>query len=436
MTRGNRASACHCFGGTRLKIAVIGLGYVGLPLALALAKHFEVTGYDVSESRIKELAAGTDRTGEVDEGNLNQSSLSVTIDPADISGSDVFIVTVPTPITDACEPDLTALLASSKLVGEAMRAGAIVVFESTVYPGVTEDLCGPALERASGMRCGEDFFLGYSPERINPGDRLHRIDTVTKIVAGQTPETTATLMKIYNAVTNGNAFQATNIRTAEAAKVIENAQRDINIAFINEVSMIFKKAGISTPDVLEAANTKWNFLPFTPGLVGGHCIGVDPFYLAHLSRQLGHDPEIILAGRRINDGMAAFIAKSICTLFTGGPKHVLVLGLTFKENVPDLRNSKVADLVACFQSAGHKVSVHDVHADKNEARSEYGLELLDDLQLDHPADCVVGAVSHDAYKKLDKSILMSLVSPEGIVADLKGMWSELELASSVKRWNL
>lgn len=419
-----------------MKIAVIGLGYVGLPLALELAKHFDVTGFDVSEVRVDELRNGVDRTGEVDQGHLKESSLVATVDSDDIAGSDVFIVTVPTPISKASEPDLSALLTSSATVGKTMSKGAIVVFESTVYPGVTEDVCGPVLEDASGLICGEDFFLGYSPERINPGDKEHRIDTVTKIVAGQNPEATATLMEIYNAVTNGNAFQATDIRTAEAAKVIENAQRDINIAFINEVSMIFKKAGISTQDVLKAANTKWNFLPFTPGLVGGHCIGVDPFYLAHLSRQLGHDPEIILAGRRINDGMADFIANSICALFDEGEKDILVLGLTFKENVPDLRNSKVADLISCLQSAGHKVRVHDAFADKDEAQAEYGIELLSDLELPTPVDCVIGAVGHDAYKDMKSATLESLVAPNGVVADLKSMWSELVLSPTVKRWNL
>jgi UDP-N-acetyl-D-galactosamine dehydrogenase len=418
------------------QIAVIGLGYVGLPLALALAKHFSVVGYDVSSSRIKALDAFEDATNEVDADTLRTTSMDFTDRVEDIKLCDTFIVTVPTPVDADNTPNLSAVLSACKTVGSVMRPGAIVVFESTVYPGVTEDVCGPALEEASGLKCGVDFFLGYSPERINPGDKEHTIERITKVVSGQTPEVTKTLMDMYGAVTAGNVFEAKDIKTAEAAKVIENAQRDINIAFINEISMIFNKAGISTQDVLAAANTKWNFLNFRPGLVGGHCIGVDPFYLAHLSRELNHDPEIILAGRRINDGMADFITQSICAMLGEGSKNILVLGLTFKENVPDLRNSKVADLIACLQRAGHQVRIHDAFADKDEAKHEYGIDLLDDLPLDGTADCVIGAVGHENYKAFDDATLLSLMKPVGVVADLKGIWSDIQLGPSVKRWNL
>lgn len=419
-----------------MQIAVIGLGYVGLPLALALAKHFSVVGFDVSSSRIAALGAFEDATNEVDSDALRETSMTFSDQIEDITACDTFVVTVPTPVDDDNTPNLGAVLSACQTVGSVMQPGAIVVFESTVYPGVTEDVCGPALEAASGLVCGKDFYLGYSPERINPGDREHTIERITKVVSGQTPEITKKLLGMYGAVTSGNVFEAKDIKTAEAAKVIENAQRDINIAFINEISMIFNKAGISTQDVLEAANTKWNFLNFKPGLVGGHCIGVDPFYLAHLSRELGHDPEIILAGRRINDGMADFITKSICALFDNGPKHILVLGLTFKENVPDLRNSKIADLIACLQNAGHKVNVHDAFADKDEAKAEYGIELLGDLRLDQPADCVIGAVGHEMYQAFDVAALSALVTQAGVVADLKGIWSNLDLGPSVTRWNL
>lgn len=418
------------------KIAVIGLGYVGLPLALELARHFPVVGFDISSGRVSALAAFVDATNEVEPEALQATSMIFSDQVDAISGCDTYIVTVPTPVDADTTPNLGAVLSACRTAGSVLKPGAIVVFESTVYPGVTEDICGPALEAASGLVCGKDFFLGYSPERINPGDREHTIDRITKVVAGQTPEVTQKLLGIYGAVTSGNVFEAKDIKTAEAAKVIENAQRDINIAFINEISMIFTKAGISTQDVLEAANTKWNFLPFTPGLVGGHCIGVDPFYLAHLSRQLGHDPEVILAGRRINDSMAAFIADSICALFENGPKHILVLGLTFKENVPDLRNSKVADLVQALTNAGHKVSVHDAFADKDEAKAEYGIDLVPALPLDGVVDCVIGAVSHEAYKQLDADTLASMVVPTGVVADLKGLWRDVVLPDGIRRWSL
>ena len=327
------------------RIAVLGLGYVGLPLAVALARHYKVTGFDIDAGRVAEIAAGRDRTGEVPAKRLAKSTLAVSTEEGELAGCDVFIITVPTPVDESNAPDLGAVLAACDIAGRQLSTGAIVVLESTVYPGVTEEHCGPRLEAASGLRCGTDFFLGYSPERINPGDREHTVERITKVVAGQTPEVTARLVALYGAVNGGNVFTARDIKTAEAAKVIENAQRDINIAFINEITMIFQKLGLSAYDVLEAAGTKWNFLDFAPGLVGGHCIGVDPYYLAHRARQAGHEPEIVLAGRRINDGMADFIVERVAER-VAAPGRVLVLGLTFKENVPDIRNSKVIDIVA------------------------------------------------------------------------------------------
>jgi UDP-N-acetyl-D-galactosamine dehydrogenase len=416
----------------KAKIAVIGLGYVGLPLALAMSRHFSVAGFDTSKSRVEELNAGHDRTGEVAPGVLEETALKISADAAVIDGADYFIITVPTPVDADNRPDLSHVLGACRVVGRTMKKGAVVVLESTVYPGVTEDICGPELEQASGMTAGEDFFLGYSPERINPGDREHTIDKITKVVAAQTPAATDALADLYGTITEGGVFKAKDIKTAEAAKVIENAQRDINIAFINEISMIFSRLGLSTHDVLAAAGSKWNFLPFEPGLVGGHCIGVDPFYLAHLSEQVGHHPEIILAGRKINDGMAAFMAGRIHERLSGlfkdaGPVRVLVLGVTFKENVPDLRNTKVVDLINALTGHGHSVDVHDAMAVAEEAREHFGLTLVGDLDRCRDYDCVVGAVSHDEYTAFDGDALAALIKPQGLIVDLKGMWRDVEL---------
>ncbi|MEX0694471.1 MAG: nucleotide sugar dehydrogenase [Rhodospirillales bacterium] len=418
------------------KIAVIGLGYVGLPLALALARHYPVTGFDISKTRIAELQAARDRSGEVDPETLRTSTMRFSHDTADLAGNDVFIVTVPTPVDADNMPDLGALTAACSILGKVIRPGNVVVFESTVYPGITEDFCGPAIAAVSGLKCGEDFFLGYSPERINPGDREYTVEKITKVVSGQTPEITEKLAVIYGAVTGGNIFAAKNIKTAEAAKVIENAQRDINIAFVNELAMICNKIGLSTHDVLAAARTKWNFLPFTPGLVGGHCIGVDPYYLAHLARSLGHEPEVILSGRRINEGMAGFIAEQIDRQLGHKPSRVLVLGLTFKENVPDLRNSKTADLIRQLRALGHHVDVHDPCADPVEARREYGVELHATLQDIEPVHCIVGAVCHKVYGDFTREILSSLIVDDGLIADLKGMWRGIDMPEGVRRWNL
>ena len=421
-------------------IAVIGLGYVGLPLAVALARHYDVIGFDIDGARVAAIAAGDDRTGEVERPVLLASSLHPTADPAALGRATIHIVTVPTPVTAANEPDMRALLAACETVGRALRPGATVVFESTVYPGVTEDLCGPALERAAGLTAGKDFFLGYSPERINPGDRTHTVDRITKVVAGQTPEIAARLAAIYGRITTGGTFIAASIRTAEAAKAIENAQRDLNIAFINEVTMIFNRLGLSVHDVLEASATKWNFLPFKPGLVGGHCIGVDPYYLAHCAQAAGHEPEIILAGRRINDGMGPYIAGEIMRALDAppgnSPPRLLVLGLTFKEDVPDLRNSKVVDLIDGLRRAGAAVTVHDPLADPQEALALYGIALESELPAIAGFDGLVAAVPHALYRDFTADSFSRLVRPGGLVADVKGIWRKLPMPDTIRRWQL
>ena len=417
-------------------VVVVGLGYVGLPLALALAKHGAVLGFDISGARIAELKRGYDRTAEVTSEALASSTLALTDDPAEIDGGHIVIVTVPTPVGADNKPDLSAVVAASETVGRSLKPGAIVVYESTVYPGVTEDICGPALERASGLVCGKDFFLGYSPERINPGDREHTVERITKIVAGQTPEVLERLAALYGAINGGKIHRAPDIRTAEAAKVIENAQRDINIAFVNEVAMILGRLEINANDVLDAANTKWNFLPFRPGLVGGHCIGVDPYYLAHAAELAGHHPEIILAGRRINDGVGAYVAGNIAAAMARAGGRVLVLGLTFKENVPDLRNSKVIDVISALIERGYRVDVYDPHADGPEAMAQYGIDLLPDLEGASGYDAVVGAVRHREFEAFEAADLLRLAAADAVVADIKGMWRDLKLPPGVRRWQL
>ncbi len=408
---------------------------MGLPLAVALARHYKVVGFDIDAGRVAEIAAGRDRTGEVTAERLAEATLAVSTEEGELAGCDVFIITVPTPVDEKNAPDLGAVLAACDIAGRQLRSGAIVVLESTVYPGATEEDCGPRLEAASGLECGADFFLGYSPERINPGDREHTVERITKVVAGQTPEVTARLAALYGAINGGNVFTARDIKTAEAAKVIENAQRDINIAFVNEITMIFQRLGLSAYDVLEAAGTKWNFLNFAPGLVGGHCIGVDPYYLAHRARQAGHEPEIVLAGRRINDGMADFIVGCVAER-VAAPGRVLVLGLTFKENVPDLRNSKVIDIVAGLGKRGFSVDVFDPVADQAEARATYGVELAPELDALSGYDAVVAAVKHDLFRAFDKQRFATLLAPGGLVADIKGMWRDRDLPEGLRRWQL
>lgn len=407
------------------RIAVIGLGYVGLPLAVGLAGRYSVVGFDLDASRVAELAAGKDRTGEVDGPTLAAAGLAVTADAAALVGADAYIITVPTPVNEANRPDLGAVVAASRTVGGAIGKGAIVVLESTVYPGVTEEVVGPEVAQASGLEYGRDFFVGYSPERINPGDREHTVSRITKVVAGQTPEVAAMLGEMYGAINGGNVFLARNIRTAEAAKVIENAQRDVNIAFINEVTMIFNKMDISVHDVLAAARTKWNFLPFTPGLVGGHCISVDPYYLAEAAARRGHHPEVVLAGRRINDGMAGYIAARLSRVLAKrrpGPASILVLGLAFKENVPDLRNTKVMEMVRELEANGHNVDVHDPVIDPAAARHEYGQAVLPEMPSGRRYDAIVLAVAHRQFADVPARALAALVSPGALVFDIKGQW--------------
>jgi UDP-N-acetyl-D-galactosamine dehydrogenase len=423
-----------------MKIVVVGLGYVGLPLAVALAKVFDVIGVDIDAGRVAELRQGHDRTREVEDANLKASSLKYSADIAEARGADIYIVTVPTPVDHANQPDLRPVMSATRSVAGVLEASKrpIIVYESTVYPGVTEELCGPELERVSGLRRGVDFFLGYSPERINPGDREHTVDKITKVVAGENPDVTQTLCELYGAVTSGGTFAAASIKAAEAAKVIENAQRDINIAFMNEITQIFGKMGISIYDVLDAASTKWNFLKFAPGLVGGHCIGVDPYYLSYKAQQLGHLPRVILAGRSINDHMGSWIADEVHSRLARTPGHqceILMLGLTFKEDVPDLRNSKVADVVRRLEWLGHKVTVHDPLADPAEARHEYGIELSADA-LDHRYDAVVAAVPHQSYKELGLQGAAARVRQGGLVADVKGLWRSEAAPDGVERWSL
>jgi UDP-N-acetyl-D-galactosamine dehydrogenase len=415
------------------RIAVIGLGYVGLPLAVALAAHGPTTGYDRDRDRIAELARGHDRTSEVGGAALGASTLALTDDPARLAGHTVFMITVPTPVDARNAPDLGAVVAACRAIAPALAAGALVVLESTVYPGATEEVVGPTLAGLSGLVAGRDFFLGYSPERINPGDREHTLERITKIVAGQTPAVAERLARIYRPVTGGRIHLAPDLRTAEAAKAIENAQRDINIAFVNEVAMICQRLGLSVHDVLEAARTKWNFLDFQPGLVGGHCIGVDPYYLAHKAEEVGHHPQIILAGRAVNDAMAGFVAERLAERLAPGAR-ILALGLTFKENVPDLRNSKAAELILTLRERGFEVQVHDPLADAGEALRHYGLDLLEALPQDAAYDAVLGTVPHRAYADLDAAALARLVRPGGLLADLKGRWRHLELPPDRRRW--
>jgi UDP-N-acetyl-D-galactosamine dehydrogenase len=416
-------------------VVVVGLGYVGLPLAVALAKSVETWGLDVDTGRIAQLQQGHDRTGEIDADRLAASSLRLTTDPASCPDADFYIVTVPTPVDENNKPDLSIVMAATRTVGGMLKAGrrSIVVYESTVYPGVTEEMCGPELERVSGLVCGEDFFLGYSPERINPGDREHTVDRITKVVSGQTPEVLEAVAALYGQVTTGGVFRAASIKAAEAAKVIENAQRDINIAFVNEITQIFARMDLSVWDVLEAAGTKWNFLKFEPGMVGGHCIGVDPYYLAHRATELGCDPRIILAGRDMNDGMASWVAKEVHG-WHGAAGRVLVLGLAFKQDVPDLRNSKVADLVAAFGALGHQIEVHDPLVSAPEALHEYGIELVAEPAGQY--DLVVLAVPHRALID-DFARFAGLLEPGGGIVDLKNaLTGSGRVPDGIKLWTM
>jgi UDP-N-acetyl-D-galactosamine dehydrogenase len=405
------------------RVCVVGLGYVGLPLAVAFGGAYDTLGYDLDAGRIEELRRGHDRTLEVDAEELAGSArLRLSADPADLTDRNVYVVTVPTPINADREPDLAAIVSASRAIGRYLKAGDVVVYESTVYPGCTEEICVPVLEEVSGLKFNRDFFCGYSPERANPGDRQHRLTTIMKVTAGSTPEAAAFVDALYAAIVPAGTHLASSIRVAEAAKVIENTQRDLNIALINEVAMICNRLGIDTQEVLDAAGTKWNFLPFRPGLVGGHCIGVDPYYLTHKAQAIGHNPEVILAGRKINDGMGAYVAGQVRELAAKAgiapPARALVLGLAFKENCPDLRNTRVIDVVGELSRLGFAVDIHDPWVDAAEARHEYGVELTAE-----PArgvyDVIVLAVAHKAFLDLGAAGVRALGRPGAVVYDVK-----------------
>lgn len=422
------------------KIAVIGLGYVGLPVAVSFARAgIIVVGFDIDQKRIAELREGHDRTHEVDASDLHHPCLSFTHDTKAFGASDFYIVTVPTPIDDARQPDLSAMFAASRTVAGVLQKGDIVVYESTVYPGAVEEDCVPILEKASGLTAGADFTVGYSPERINPGDKQHRFETIMKVVSAQDPATLDIVANVYGSVVTAGIHRAPSIKVAEAAKVIENTQRDLNIAFMNELSLIFQALNIDTGDVLAAARTKWNFMPFQPGLVGGHCIGVDPYYLTYRAEKAGYHPEVILAGRRINDGMGQRIARECIRGLLrrkGSGGVVTVLGLTFKEDVPDTRNSRVVDVIRELQSFGLKVQVSDPMADPADAKHEYGVTLtpFDALQ---PADSVIVAVAHRDYVDAGWPMIQKLLAGgSGLVLDIKGRLDRDKLPAGIELWRL
>ena len=412
----------------RERIAVVGLGYVGLPLAVHLSRHFSVTGFDISDRRIQELEAGRDRTLEVSQDELQAAAVQFTSDPKQLSLCRLIIVSVPTPIDASRMPDLGPVVSSSEIVGDHMVKGSCIVYESTVYPGVTEDICGEILARRSGMTLGRDFTLGYSPERINPGDKVHTLETIVKVVSGSDEPTRRLLSKVYGTVVRAGIHEASSIKVAESAKVIENTQRDLNIALMNELAMIFHKMNIDTAEVLAAAATKWNFLPFRPGLVGGHCIGVDPYYLTFKAQQLGYHPEMILAGRRINDSMGKYVAERAVKMMIIAGKQVLgarvaVLGLTFKEDVPDLRNTRVVDIIRELQDYGVEVRVHDPLADAEEARKHYGIDLVS-MEGMSGADAVILAVPHAFYRNMGLDAVSGLcVDSRPLVIDVKGAFT-------------
>jgi UDP-N-acetyl-D-galactosamine dehydrogenase len=405
------------------KIVVIGLGYVGLPLLVEFGKKFPCIGFDINEKRIQELEAGIDQTNEMTTEELSTVKLKYTSNVADLKEANVYIVTVPTPIDAQKRPNLRPLEASSATVGSVLSKGDVVVYESTVYPGATEEVCVPILEKASGLTLNEDFCVGYSPERINPGDKTHRIDSIVKVTSGSTPEASTYVDALYKKIVKAGTHKASSIKVAEAAKVIENTQRDLNIALINELCIIFEKLGIDTEEVLQAAGTKWNFLPFRPGLVGGHCISVDPYYLTHKAEEIGYHPEVILAGRRINDGMGPYIAERVVKLMTQQRIHivdsnVLIMGLSFKENCPDLRNTRVVDIIDSLQEFNVNVDVHDPWADDNEAQQEYGIRLNSQLSADS-YDAIILAVAHDCFKKLSVDTIRSYGKSKCILFDVK-----------------
>lgn len=413
-----------------MKIAIIGLGYVGLPLAVAFAEHYPTVGFDINRKRIVELQNGLDHTQEMDRDRLQGAlsstegkGLTLTDDNEQLSDCTVFIVTVPTPITKFKTPDLGPLLAASATVGRALKSGDIVIYESTVYPGCTEEDCVPVLEKASGLKYNVDFFCGYSPERINPGDRKNTLETIQKVVSGSTEEVAEKVEILYRSIVPAGTFRASSIKVAEACKAIENAQRDVNISFVNELSLIFDRMGIDTQEVLEAAATKWNFLKFTPGLVGGHCIGVDPYYLMHKSQCLGYNPQVILSGRSINDGMGRFVAsKTVKLMIRHGIRivgsRVLVLGFTFKENCPDTRNTKVVDVIDELEDFGIHVDVYDPHALRDEVKAEYAIDLLAQQPDPKQYDGIILTVAHDEFRSIDFSFVRNQPT---VLFDVKGI---------------
>lgn len=407
-----------------VKLAVVGLGYVGLPLAVEFGKKRSVLGFDINARRIEELQEGRDHTLEVDARELSEAvQLSFTCNAEQLATANVFIVTVPTPIDDYKQPDLTPLIRASETIGKVLKRGDIVIYESTVYPGATEDECVPVLERVSGLRFNEDFFAGYSPERINPGDKMHRVSTIKKITSGSTPEIADLIDALYGQIIVAGTHKAPSIRVAEAAKVIENTQRDVNIALINELALIFNKLGIDTQAVLEAAGTKWNFLPFRPGLVGGHCIGVDPYYLTHKAQSIGYHPEIILAGRRLNDSMGGYVVSQLVKTMTKRRiqvqgSRVLVMGLAFKENCPDLRNTRIVDIVKELGEYSTEVDVYDPWVDPEAAVHEYGITPVASLQQG-AYDAIILAVAHEQFVAMGCDEIRALGKPEHVLYDLK-----------------
>ncbi|WP_066269199.1 nucleotide sugar dehydrogenase [Hydrogenophaga palleronii] len=417
-------------------IAIIGLGYVGLPLAVEFGKHRAVLGFDIDARRIDELRQGRDHTRECSDQDLQAAQhLRYSCDAADLRDAGVYIVTVPTPVDQANRPDMTPLVRASETVGKALKRGDVVIYESTVYPGATEEVCVPELERCSGLKFNEDFFCGYSPERINPGDKVNTLTTIRKIVSGSTPEVADAVDALYSAIIKAGTWKASSLKVAEAAKVIENSQRDLNIAFVNELSVIFERIGIDTLEVLEAAGSKWNFLPFRPGMVGGHCIGVDPYYLTHKAEELGYHPQVILAGRRINDNMARYAARSIVRRMLKNGIDVArstvgVMGITFKENCPDIRNSKVADLVRELQGWNVNVVVTDPWADAEEVQHEYGIQL-GKLDPARPVDSLIVAVGHQEYRQQTPEALRALCTRQHqpVIGDLKSLYDRHALAA-------
>ena len=423
-------------------VAVVGLGYVGLPIAVAFGKFAPVIGFDINKTKVEELRKGIDRTGEVSPKDLSTSQVRYTYEPADLKASDFIIVAVPTPISEALQPDLKALRMVSEVIGANMSRGTIVVYESTVYPGVTEEICLPILEKKSGLKAGVDFKVGYSPERINPGDKEHTIEKIVKVVSAQDAESLEIVADTYGMVIKAGVHRASSIKVAEAAKVIENTQRDLNIALMNELALIFHRLGIDTKSVLEAAGTKWNFLKFSPGLVGGHCIGVDPYYLTAKAESVGYHPQVILSGRRINNGMGKFVAEQTIKLLSqlSRPTNQLtvgVLGLTFKENVPDLRNSKVPDIINELREYGVNVLVHDPMAEREEAVAEYGIHLVDWKEL-KDLDGLILAVAHRDYARMNLEDLLKPLRSlnNGVLIDVKSMLELGKVPGSLKYWRL